>query len=462
MPSKNNFLSPPVSLDARQTGPADFIVVDGNEQVAEIRDLKLVDARFRPGGRALIGETYPLPLYWIQYANHQDPERNTGSDASIRMISLNSDEVILECSGKTASGSCLSRYLLSIRRTTDPVRYVYSVDARLDVLAHNGWLVTPNPTQGEIEFANVWPDGTFSTTPGVRKRYDASYIITRAGAERIPHHHLESTDKHCIGLSRNDRFVWLKEDENLCLEITSEKPVTAGMCAYMWDSHFAYKVCADNNSVVVPEGMQFNAGFRLTSLDEREAERIIHRAIDRPSTAVDTIPLYVNGVNRFSETILTIGEDLRFVWPWEQEAGENATLVRDQSCGFDDHTSLRISSQGPGTSCWKATAIGPAFGGEPFTGGSRYRLSARVKTVSLAGQSLIAIRLHRENKGSVFDLRDYETFDTPLAFRGDVDWALLELITPPITPPPDRLHLLLIQRGGGTTWFDNVLLEELQ
>jgi hypothetical protein len=450
-----------VSLNARQTGPADFIVADGTEQIAEIRDLRLVFARFRPGGKTLIGSTYPLPLYWMQYANHQDPERHAGTEASVRLASLNSDKIVLECSGKTASASCLSKFLLSIRRTTDPVRYTYSVDARLDVLSDRGWLVTPNPTQGEVEFANIWPDSTFSPNRSIQKRYDACYVITPAGVERIPHHHLESADKHRIELNRGDRFVWLKEDENPCLELTSEQKVTAGVCAYMWDSHFAYKVCVDDNRFVIPAGTQFTAGFRLTSLDEREAEEIIRRAIDRPSPAIDSIPVYMNGVNRFSETILTIGEDRRFVWPWEQEAGENATLVRDQSCGFDDHASLRVSSQGPGTSCWKATTIGPAFGGAPFTGGSRYRLSVCVKTASLTGESLVAIRLHRENRGSVFDFQSYEVFESPVVLHGDTDWTLLEIITPPIDPAPDRLHLLLIQRGSGTTWFDNVLLETL-
>jgi hypothetical protein len=450
-----------VSLNARQTGPADFVVVDGTEQIAEIRDLRLVFARFRPGGRALIGATYPLPLYWIQYANHQDPERNAGTDASVRLISQNSNEVVLECLGKTASGSCLSRILLTIRSSDDPVRFTYTIDAKLDVLASQGWLVTPNPTQGEVEFANIWPDGTFSPRKSDRKLYHASYVVTPRGVERIPHHHLESADKHRIEMNGGDRFVWLKEDENPCLELVSERRVTAGVCAYMWDSHFAYKICADDKEVVVPAGTRFAAAFKLTSLDDWEAEEIIRRATDRPSPSNDTIPLYVNGVNRFSETILTIAEDRRFVWPWEQDIGENATLIRDQSCGFDDTTSLRISSHGPGTSCWKATTIGPAFGGDPFVGSSRYRLSARVKTDSLSGQSLIAIRLHREAHGNVFDLRNYEVFESPVVLRGDTDWTPLEVVTPPIDPAPDRLHLLLIQREGGTTWFDNVLLETI-
>jgi hypothetical protein len=227
----------------------------------------------------------------------------------------------------------------------------------------------------------------------------------------------------------------------------------------MWDSHFAYKVCADEKSVVIPAGQQFTAGFKLTSLDRNEGETIVRRAISKPLPESDLMPLYVNGLNKFSETILNTGEDKRFVWPWERETEGPARLALDTSCGFDDQNSLRISSHGPGTSCWRATTIGPAFGGDPFVTGARYKLSARVKTASLSGDSLIAIRLHRENQGSVFDLQHYEVFESPPALRGDNDWTLLELLTPPIAPAPDRLHLLLVQRGSGTTWFDNVLLE---
>jgi hypothetical protein len=88
-------------------------------------------------------------------------------------------------------------------------------------------------------------------------------------------------------------------------------------------------------------------------------------------------------------------------------------------------------------------------------------LSAMVKTSKLEGKTMIAMRLHRENNGSVFDIQNYETFTSGQTLQGDADWKLLKLITPPISPAPDRLHLLLIQEGRGTTWFDNVLFEVL-
>ena len=450
-----------MSLSAKQTGAADLTVLDGVDQIAEIRELKLTSARFRPGGRALVGETVPLFLFWMQYANHQDPERNTGAGGQVEIVSQKPDQVVLKCTGTTASGACLSSMVLTIRSLQDPVRYVYSVQATLDVISEQGWLVTPNPTQGEVEFVNFWPDGTYSPNPNDPKRYQACCFVTPAGVERIPHHHLETSDKHNIVMNRGDRFLWLQEDENPCLAILTENTVTAGLCAYMWDAHFAYRICREGKDILLPAGSHFEAGYELTSLDGKEAKPIVDRAVDRPAPELASIPLYVSGVNRFTRTLQNIKSDCRYIWPWEAERDSASTPVFENNFGFDDSSCLRIDSSGAGRSCWKVTTLGPAFGGDPFVGGTKYKLSALVKTSNLGGKAMIAVRLHRENHGSVFDIQGYETFTSAQVLQGDSDWSMLKVVTPPLSPPPDRLHLLLIQEGSGTTWFDNVLFEAL-
>jgi hypothetical protein len=437
------------------------MVLDGTEQIAEIRDLKLTLARFRANGRVLIGETVPLFLFWMQYANHQDPERNVGTGGQVEIVSQESDQVVLNCSGTTASGACLSSVDLTIRRILDPIRYVYSVHATLDVVSEQGWLVIPNPTQGEIEFVNLWPEGTFSPNPSDSKRYQACYFVAPSSVERIPHHHLETSDKHNLKMNRGERFLWLQENENPCLTILTENTVTAGLCAYMWDAHFAYKICNEGKEIVLPAGSHFEASYELTSLDESEAKAIVERAVDRPSPELSTIPLYVSGVNHFRRTLQNVDADWRYIWPWESEGDSLSTPIFDLRTGFDDSSCLRIDSRGSGKSCWKVTTLGPAFGGKPFVDGSQYQLSAIVKTSNLEGKTMIAVRLHRENQGSVFDLQNYEVFTSGHTLQGDTDWRLLKLITPPISPAPDRLHLLLIQEGSGTTWFDDVFFEVL-
>ena len=94
-----------MSLSIKKTGTADFTVSDEQEQIAEIRGLTLSFARFRPGGKPLIGDTVPLFLFWMQYANHQDPERNAGTGGTVEIITESSDQVVLKCSGITSSGN---------------------------------------------------------------------------------------------------------------------------------------------------------------------------------------------------------------------------------------------------------------------------------------------------------------------------------------------------------------------
>ena len=450
-----------MNLSAKQTGPADLIVSDDGQAIAEIRQLKLASARFRRDGRSLIGDVVPLPLYWMQYANHQDPERNAGTAALVALVSAKPDAVVLECTGTTGSGACRSTFVLSIRGDQRTGLYTYSIDAKLDVVSEQGWRVTPNPTQGEVEFVNLWPEGTFSPNPSDPKRYQACYLVTPSGVERIPHHHLETSDKHNIVMNQGDRFLWLREDENPCLTILAESTVTAGLCAYMWDAHFGYKICAEGKEVLLPAGTHFEASCELTSLDENEAKPIVDRAEDRPAPDLAKIPLYVSGVNHFRRTLQDAGPDWRYIWPWEPEGDSVSTPVFDLGFGFDDTSCLRIDSRGAGKSCWKVTTLGPAFGGKPFIDGSQYRLSAIVKTSKLEGKAMIAMRLHRENQGSVFDIQDYDTFTSGLTLQGDADWGLLKVVSPPISPPPDRLHLLLIQEGSGTSWFDDVFFEVL-
>jgi hypothetical protein len=108
-----------------------------------------------------------------------------------------------------------------------------------------------------------------------------------------------------------------------------------------------------------------------------------------------------------------------------------------------------------------ATTLGPAFGGATFRGGKRYRLSARVRTLTLSGESRIALRIHRCGQPDLHHPERYETYISPVAVSGTAEWRELTLVTQAIVPEPDRVHILLVHEGQGTSWFDNVLFEEL-
>jgi hypothetical protein len=44
-------------------------------------------------------------------------------------------------------------------------------------------------------------------------------------------------------------------------------------------------------------------------------------------------------------------------------------------------------------------------------------------------------------------------------WTGMTDWKAIEVTTPVIDSPPDRMHVLLEMDGKGTCWFDDVIFE---
>jgi hypothetical protein len=310
-------------FSSEQTGPADVVIRYGSEVVVAIGDLRIVSARFRPGGQSCIGPTVPLPLFWMQYANHQDPERNAGSGVRVTIRESGPARIVVACTGRTASGACVSSTTLTVSAEQNPVRFRYHISTRLEVTSARGWTVTPNVEHGEVEFANIWPDNTFVPRGEDRKLYQACVVEGPSGTLRIPHTHLESYDKRNIALHPGMRFLWLLEDENPCLTLESGNPVLAGVCAYMWDAHFGYRVCPNGEPVVVPPGSLFEAVYSLHALNREEGEAIARTAGTRESPETEWTPMYLPGVNRFSTFPLDLRERIVDAWPWETEVGAN-------------------------------------------------------------------------------------------------------------------------------------------
>ncbi len=454
-----------MALSSKQTGVASLIVRDGEMVVCEIRDLYLRNVRFHPHGRHLIGADVPLPLFWRQYAHHQHPERNAGSSASLRVLQESGENITVECNGTTLSGDVISRCVWSVTRQSGPVAYIYDVSTLLRIAGNGSWHVTPNPQHGEVEFCNLWPEGAFSADPHMPLRYDACYVIRPDRVVRIPHHHLESKDKRNITLLPGDRLAWLTDEENLCVEIVDGAPATAGICAYMWDAHIAYKVCNADTEIILEGGREFRAQFRLFSLTRDEAEQIAGRALEITGEEASETPVIVDGVHSFAETLATCTGDPSAIWPWETGIQDGETedvrFTVDRREGFDDNNALRIDSARYATAHWKATAFGSAFRKEPLPGGVRFRVVAYVKSHLAEGSAGIGIRIHRTGAPGIFDTEQYETYRSTGRVASISDWTRLEVTTDSIVPPPDRLHILLEVSGKGTCWFDNVQLTSI-
>lgn len=445
-----------------QTDGANGVILDRGVQIAEIRNLRLCNVRFQNDSPLIIGEDVATPLFWWQYADHQNPERLCGSNGKLRLLQEEPERVTFVCEGTNASGSALSRYEIELNYSPQQCSYVFRIVAQLTIPDGRQYLVTPNPSHGELEFCNFWPEGVFSNTAGKAKRYQACFVQNANGTLRIPHHHLETSDKHNIVMKKGSRFCWLLEETNPVVEIISNNEVCAGLCAYMWDAHFGYRICDDVQNKLLTGNRNFSAAFLLYAIDRQAAATLAASAREIVAPEIKQIPIYVPGVNTFAHTLLDFPDQQTDLWPWtyESDGAENlAEFALDRERGVDDSCSLRIRNSGPVNSQWLATTLGPAFGQPAFREGACLRLTAYVRTEDVKNQTGIAIRLHRPGHGDLFKVSEYEVFPSQQTLRGTCEWQRLQVITPPLAPAPDRVHLLLRQSGTGTSWFDHVLFE---
>ena len=444
-----------------KTGGADGKVYIGGQCIAEIAAMYLCNLRLSPGGARIIGRDVPLPLFWRQYAHHEDPQRNGGSLARVDQVAGETGRLLLRCQGTNAGGEIISTFTAGFSEDRASGGYAVDIHAVFDVAPGKTWSVTHNPSHGELEFCNLWPEGTF--TPHGKKSYTQCFVQRGGTVTLIPHTHIESSDKRNIPMQRGDRFGWLLEEENPVIELLSDARVSAGLCAYMWDAHFGYRICDAPGGMILGEGSRHEARVRIARIGRAEGEALLARGVRADTTEAALTPVYMDGINTFRETLLSLPGREQTAWPWAFEAtgGDPARAAGtiDRTRGYDDTSSLRINSEGPGGGRWIATTLGPAFGGDPFADGKRYRLSAVASSSSLNGVARAGLRLHRVGTPGLGDTRTYDLYWTGRGCSGNAPWTALEVITPPISPPPDRVHLLLDQEGEGTSWFDNVLFE---
>ncbi len=437
----------------------------GGAVVAEIRRLALVNFRPARGAVPLVGEDVGVPLYWRQYANHQDPERSADSRRRLSNVATGPGWLRLEARGETRSGSMRSAFTLTLR-TDAKGRICCEVAARLEIPPGPGWVVTPHADHGEVTFCTLWPSSVFAPDGQTPKRFQACLVQRGTRVERIEHHHLESPDKHHVRLRAGDRFAWALEDLNPVITLGAGTRAEAGVCAYMWDTHFGLNLCRAGRPVKLRPGTVLTAAYTL-STERRETLRpLVRRARLRPAGAAADTPVYTGGRHTFRETFRSGAIDRNTAWPWQREvvhgAAGRVTFARDERVGRTDSFSLRLTHRGAAGSRWLATTLGPAFGERAFARGGRLRLRAWVRTRQLRGRVRVALRVHREGRGSVFAVAGYEVFPSAAVRAANSDWTELMVTTPALTPAPDRVHLLLELEGAGTAWFDDVELTRLR
>jgi hypothetical protein len=444
-----------------KTGEADGKIIIGGVCVAEIAAMALKNLRLGRDGGTIIGSDVPLPLYWRQYAHHEDPRRNGGINPRVNQVEGNEGEIFIRCEGTNSEGEIISLVTLGIAEDRPEGGYAVEIRGFLEVAPGKTWNVTYNPGHGEIEFCNIWPEGTFRTRG--KKSFSHCFVQRGGAVTLIPHTHIESSDKQNILMHPGDRFGWLLENENPVVELIAGGEASTGLCAYMWDAHFGYRACPDGKSVSLEAGTRYESAIRIRGLGRAEGKALMARGVEADPGDSALTPLYVDGINTFRETLKSLPGKEQSVWPWafEVTAGEPHRTEGsvDRSNGCDDACSLRIRAGAEGGGRWIATTLGPAFGGPPFSGGKRYTLSAMACSSALKGSARAGLRLHREGRPGLGHTQTYETYWTEKRISGDTPWTRLDVTTPAISPPPDRVHLVLDQEGEGSSWFDNVLFE---
>lgn len=436
----------------------------GRAVVAEVRRLELINFRPVAGAGLLVGADVGVPLFWRQYGNHQDPERSANSHRRLELIATGADSLILLATGFTRSRSLRSDFVVTLRVVDGVISC--AMQARLEVQLGPGWLVTPHPHHGEVTFCTLWPAGVFAPDGRAPKRFHSCLVQRGLRAERIAHHHLGSPDKHRIRLRPGDRFAWVLEDWNPVITLGSGSRAEAGVCAYMWDTHFGLKICRAGRNVRLKPGTVLHAAYTLTAEPRARWQAAARRARLRSAGAAVDTPVWTGGRHTFAETFRSPGIAGNTAWPWETTVTSGPTagvkFARDTRVGYADRFSLRIRSARAVQAAWQATTLGPAFGERAFRRGGRMRLTARVRTRDLHGEVSVALRVHRTGRGSAFDIGSYEIFPSPAVRDPATAWSELTVTTPPLAPVPDRVHVLLRLAGRGTVWFDDVVFERLK
>jgi len=216
----------------------------------------------------------------------------------------------------------------------------------------------------------------------------------------------------------------------------------------MWDTHFGYRICDQSNDVTLVGRQEFQAKFKLYSVDKKAALAMIEDAQKPPVSEILDIPIYHDGLNTFSKSLLDFPERFDKIWQWVFETDGKAIGSLDRQQGCSDHCSLRIENYQSTKSAWLATSIGPAYGEAPIPDVARLKLSAMVKTEDVDGRANIAIRFFTQGMGNIFDISDYQVIESERYLFETQDWTKIEIITSPLSPAPERVHLLLIDWQG--------------
>lgn len=295
----------------------------------------------------------------------------------------------------------------------------------------------------EFEYANILAAGLMESREE-RKRYQKCIWTRRDGKfcyqYQNPLSRMELAGSLWSDMSKGGFVGWVAEREmNPFLEIIRSTPTRFETCRMWYDQHVYGKAPQRKSR----DGLyHIQAVYRLLSLPLAVAKELEDAAqmplpVDR---ALVKAGFRYGVVNDFETPVP--GGTLYNGCAWTQEA------KLDSRVAHSGRQSLRVRGgrEASANDCGTGILLESA---------KRYRLTAWVRTrgVSAPGAYL---RLNEV----FWHWGDVRASHQTRRLTGDNDWTLLECEFQPV--PDDPLALLsLVVEGGGTAWFDDVLLAEI-
>jgi len=444
------------SLGFKEAAKNHILIYDHENLIAEVKDLYLINAKFKPDNDFVICEEYPLPLFWRQYANHEDPERSAGIIISMN-AELVDESVVIDVKSRNGSGSIESSYLVKIYYNSVIESYVYLFSAHLEIISD--WEVTFNPTHGEVEYLNFYPKNTFVKNDQVQKKYDLFLYESKTNVLALPHVHFDTKAYSNIKLNADGRFLYYGEPETPTIKLLNEtaEKTDAGICSYMWDSHFGYRVCDEVRKNVKLNNTSFDASFLFYSMSQGDAKFLRKISSSADYRDIKDMPFLEEGLNKFDKTPLKLPNPQQY-WQFQKEIiGDrscDAQLFIDRSNGYSDNNSLAIKTNYPLQARWIYTSFGPEFGGAELPRDKMIKVFCQGKILSgLSCFMSLSLRFRKTVNNK--DENEFIVFSSEKTGTQD-QWVSLEILTPKIDFDYDRLHLILELTGKGECRFDDL------
>lgn len=438
-------------------------ILDHGMKVARFDSCSLCDVKLKPQGEKLIKY---WTIFWLQYKTGTQLGLYANRLRCLTIYDEDPEKLRLNIVSLTPDGSVTNETWLTLTYDAELESYVYDVEMNMVVSDGKTWRVLENNLNGELEYCNLYP---YNVDSSDEKRWQV-YVYQHPDGNyyEIPHNHLPTPSKRNIQIKNDGIIGYFNEHVgNPTIQIFGDaaSKTLGGLCPAMYDIHLAYKICSKGEDVTLPSGTRYHARYRVFQYNEIRASEIL-KISKRILLSDDlSMPRYEIGVNSFEVGVKVNETDTS--WYWKDRPGSpNVSLIWDKSTGHSENCALKIVTETFSSGMWDLMGWGPLV--KP---GRKYRITAYVKTENLIGKGAYLAYSFYDVRGGNTEIQDGlitwnpevkphpQTSDVKLT--GTNDWRKISLTTSEAPPDAKCLNVKLCHSGKGTSWFDDVQIEEL-